>query len=114
VSPIKHQRRRYDQNSLQGELKKIKSPIFDRENKMGEYVESWLLGIRKYFPLHNYSSNLEAIIYIYNLEEKPSMWGEQREVKHINERRILGSCSKYTSSRSTSLSTTMTRSRGIL
>jgi hypothetical protein len=49
VSPYIHQRRRYVQNQLQGELRKIKPPTFDGENKMGEDVEAWLLGIRKYF-----------------------------------------------------------------
>jgi hypothetical protein len=51
-----------NKTSLQGALRNIKPPIFDGENKMGEDVEAWLLGIRKYFQLHNYSSNLEAII----------------------------------------------------
>jgi hypothetical protein len=49
VSPFRHQRRRYEKNHLQGELRKIKPPTFDGENKMGEDVEAWLLGIRKYF-----------------------------------------------------------------
>jgi hypothetical protein len=58
---------------LQGELRKIKPPTFYGENKMGEDVEDWLLGIRKYFQLRNYSSNLEAIIAIYNLQGKASI-----------------------------------------
>jgi hypothetical protein len=46
VFPFRHQRRRYEQNHLQGELRKIKPPTFDGENKMGEDAEAWLLGIR--------------------------------------------------------------------
>jgi hypothetical protein len=85
----RHQRRRYEKNQLQGELRKIKPPTFDGENKMGEDVEAWLLGIRKYFQLHNYSSNLEARITIYNLQGKASIWWDQlMQVKHIDERRI--------------------------
>jgi hypothetical protein len=34
---------------MQGELRKIKPPTFDGENKRGEDFEAWLLGIRKYF-----------------------------------------------------------------
>jgi hypothetical protein len=89
VSPIKHQRRRYEQDSLQGALRNIKPPIFDGENKMGENAKAWFLGIRKYFQLHNYSPNLEAIIAIHNLQGKTSIWWDQpRQFNHINERRI--------------------------
>jgi hypothetical protein len=49
VSPIRHQRRIYELDSLQGELRKLKPPIFDGENKRGDDVEMWFLGIRKYF-----------------------------------------------------------------
>jgi hypothetical protein len=57
ISHVKHQRRRHGPDSLQGELRKIKPPSFDGENKKGEDVEAWLLGMRKYFQLHNYSPN---------------------------------------------------------
>jgi hypothetical protein len=73
VSPIIHQRRRHDQNHLQGDLRKIKPPTCDGENKMGEDVEAWLIGTRKYFQLHEYSSNLEVGIAIYNLQGKDSI-----------------------------------------
>jgi hypothetical protein len=52
---------------LQGELKRLKPPTFDGEHRKGEEVEAWLLGMRKYFQLHNYSSNMEAKISIYHL-----------------------------------------------
>jgi len=74
VSSLRHQRRRYEQNQLQGELRKIMLPTFDGENKMGDDVEAWSRGVRKYFHLLNYSSNLEARITIYNLQGKPSIW----------------------------------------
>jgi hypothetical protein len=62
---------------LQGEFKKIKPPTFDGEHKKDEYVEAWLLGMRKYFQLHNYSSQAEARIAIYQLKGKTSMWWDQ-------------------------------------
>jgi hypothetical protein len=49
VSLIRHQRRRHEQDSVQGELRKINPPTFDDENKRGEDAEAWLLGIGKYF-----------------------------------------------------------------
>jgi hypothetical protein len=40
VSPVRNQRRRPESDILQGELRKIKTPSFDGENRMGEDVES--------------------------------------------------------------------------
>ena len=56
VSPIRHTR--YELDNLQGELRKIKPPSFDGEREREDDVESWFLGIKNYFQLHNYSSNL--------------------------------------------------------
>jgi hypothetical protein len=39
---------RHGSYSLQGKLRKIKTPSFDGENKKGEDVDAWLLGMRKY------------------------------------------------------------------
>ena len=76
-------------DELQGEHRKIKPPTFDGENKKGEDVEAWLFGMKKYIQLHNYYSNMEAKIEIYNLKWKNSMWWDQLvEVKHINEKRV--------------------------
>jgi hypothetical protein len=46
-------------------MNKIKPPTFDGEHKKDEYVETWFLGMIKYFQLHNYSSHREGIISIY-------------------------------------------------
>jgi hypothetical protein len=48
--------RRYGVDELKGEMKKIKPPTFDGEHKKEKDVETWLLGMRKYFQLQNYSS----------------------------------------------------------
>jgi hypothetical protein len=48
-----------------------------------------LLGMRKYFQLHNYSSQEEGRIAIYQLKGKASMWWDQLvQVKHIDEKKI--------------------------
>jgi hypothetical protein len=54
-----------------------------------EYDEAWLLGMRKYFQLHDYPSNVEARIETYHLQGKTSMWWAQlKHVTHIDEKRI--------------------------
>jgi hypothetical protein len=59
VSLVRHQRRRHELESFQGELRKLNPPSFDGEREREDDVEAWLLVFRKYFQLHNYSSNLE-------------------------------------------------------
>jgi hypothetical protein len=41
---------------------------------MEDDVEDWFLGMKKYFQLYNYSSNLEARISTYHLHGKDAMW----------------------------------------
>jgi hypothetical protein len=89
VSLVRHQKRRHELDSLQGELRKLKPPSFDGEREREDDVEAWLLRIGRYFQLHNYSSNLEAWISTYHLHGKDSIWWDQlKQVKHINENRI--------------------------
>jgi hypothetical protein len=64
-------------DELKGEMNKIKPPTFDGEHKKEEYVETWLLGMRKYFQLQNYSPHEEGIISMYQLKGKTSMWWDQ-------------------------------------
>jgi hypothetical protein len=42
------------------EFKKSKPPSFDGEIKKGEEVEAWLLGLNKFFRVHDYSENVKA------------------------------------------------------
>jgi len=44
-------------DEIQGEINKTQPPIFDGENKKDDDTKTWLLGMRKYFQLHNYSSH---------------------------------------------------------
>jgi hypothetical protein len=82
-----HKRSRVDE--LRGEMNNIKPPTFDGEHKKDEYVKTWLLGMRKYFQLHNYSSHAKGIISIYQLKGKASMWWYHLvQVQHIRENNV--------------------------
>jgi hypothetical protein len=61
-SPLRKHQKRYGMDELRGEMNKIKPPTFDGEHKKDEDVKTWLLGMRKYFQLHNYSSHAEGRI----------------------------------------------------
>jgi hypothetical protein len=54
-------------------MRNIKPPTFDGEHGKYEDEEAWLLGMRKYFQLHNCSSQEERRIAIYQLKGKASM-----------------------------------------
>jgi hypothetical protein len=54
-SPIRNHKRRTGVDELQGAMNKIKPPSFYGEHMKDEDAETWLLGMRKYFQLHNYS-----------------------------------------------------------
>jgi hypothetical protein len=70
-------------------MNKIKPPTFDGEHKKDEDAEKWLLGMRKYFKFHNYSSHAEGRIAIYQLKGKASMWWDQLvQVQHIKEKSV--------------------------
>jgi hypothetical protein len=48
-----------------------------------------MLGMRKYFQLHNYSSHVEGRIDIYKIKGKASMWWDQIvQVQHIREKNV--------------------------
>jgi hypothetical protein len=48
VSPVWRQRRRPEEDILQGELRKIKPPTFNGEHMKGEEVQAWILQMKKY------------------------------------------------------------------
>ena len=56
LSPVRRYKRS-GVDELRGEMNKINPHTFDGENKKDEDAETWLLGMRKYFQLHNYSSH---------------------------------------------------------
>jgi hypothetical protein len=76
-------------DELEGEMNKIKPPTFYGEHKKDEDAETWFLGMRKYFQLHNYSSYAEGKIIIYQLKGKASMWWDKLvQVQHIVEKSV--------------------------
>jgi hypothetical protein len=81
--------RKSGKDELKGEMNKIKPPTFDGEHKKEEDVETWLLGMKKYFQLQNYSVHAEGRITMYQLKGKASMWWDQFvQVQHIREKYI--------------------------
>jgi hypothetical protein len=70
-------------------MNKIKPPVFDGEHKKDEEAKTWLLGMRKCFQLHNYSSHAEGRIYIYQLKGKASVWCDQLvQVQDVREKNV--------------------------
>jgi hypothetical protein len=81
--------RKFGKDELKGEMNKIKPPTFDGEHKKEEDAETWLLGMKKYFQLQNYSTHAEGRIVMYHLKGKASMWWDQFvQVQHIREKDI--------------------------
>jgi hypothetical protein len=66
---------------------KISIPlVFNGEIETGEEVEAWISGMKKYFQIYNYSSELKAKMEIYNLIGKVDIWWQDiKKVKHIKE-----------------------------
>ena len=74
-SPKRQHKRKRDGNSLQGELKKLKPPIFNEE-KSGEVVDMWPQQMKNYLQLHDYLDNQEAKISILTFRENPTIGGK--------------------------------------
>jgi hypothetical protein len=70
----KPDRKRKQVDHLEGEFKKIKPVTFDGESRKGEEAKAWLLDIKKYFQIYNYSSNMKVTMAIYNLKGKAIIW----------------------------------------
>ena len=57
-------KRRYKNNSRY-DFKKERPPTFNGEIKTGKEAEAWILGMKKYFQVQDYSINMKARIAIY-------------------------------------------------
>ena len=73
ISPVRYKKRRFTWDEQARELRRIKPPNFDGEVNKGEYVEAWLLGLRKLFQLHQYTPNMEERVSIYYIQGKASI-----------------------------------------
>ena len=58
----------------------IRAPTYEGEVNTRERDKEWLLGMIKYFQVHNYSSEMKARLAIYNLNGKATRWW--RDLKH--------------------------------
>jgi hypothetical protein len=68
------------------EFRKAKPPSFDGEIKKGEEAEAWLLGLKKYFRVHDFSENMKARVATFNLNGKASIWWEDlKNMKGVRE-----------------------------
>lgn len=68
------------------EFKKFNPPTFYGEMKKSEDSEAWLLWIKKFFILHNYSENMKAKIATFSLKGKVDIWWEGvKNVRGIQE-----------------------------
>jgi hypothetical protein len=81
--------RKSGRDELKREINKIKPPTFDGEHKKEEDAKTWLMGVKKYFQLQNYSAYAEGRIAMYQLKGKASMWWDQLvQVQHIREKEV--------------------------
>ena len=87
-------RKRKQLDHLEGEFKKIKPATFDGESRTGEEAEAWLLDIKKYFQIYNYSKNMKVRMAIYNLKGKANIWWQDLKLaKSLKEKQM--ECSKF-------------------
>ena len=59
-SSHKNERKRRYKNHSRDEFKTARPPTFNGEIKNGQEVEAWLLGMRKYFQVQDYSGNMKV------------------------------------------------------
>ena len=74
-SSHKRKRRRHHRDRSQDDFKKAKPPTFDGEVKTRQEAESWLLGIKKYFQVQDYSGNMKERVLIFNLNGRAPICG---------------------------------------
>ena len=78
LSPRRKKQKSND--SLQGEFQKIRALTYEGEVNTREKAEELLLGMSKYFQVHDHSSEMKARLAIYNLNGKATRWW--RDLKH--------------------------------
>jgi hypothetical protein len=73
----KTKKRKWHEEELLGEFKKIRPPNFDGESEEG--AEAWLLNMSKYFQIYNYPRNLKARLVVYQLNGKVPFGGRKQK-----------------------------------
>jgi hypothetical protein len=85
----KRRKRNKSQSFMTEKFNKNKLLPFDGEIKKGEEAKAWLLNLKKYFRVHNYSDNTKERIAMFNLNRGASIWWEDlTEIKRIKERKL--------------------------
>ena len=88
-SSCKGKTKRHHRDRSRDEFKKAKPPTFDGEGETGKEAESWILGIKKYFQVQDYSENMKPKVSIFSLNGRESIWWEHfKQVTRISERRL--------------------------
>ena len=84
-SSHENKRNRCYQNHSCDEFKKERPPTFNGEIKNGQEAEAWLLGMRKYFQVQDYSGNMKARVAIFNFTRRESIWWDHfKKLKKIS------------------------------
>ena len=65
-----------DRGYLPDQFKKEKPPNFDGDVKKPEDAEAWILGMNKFFELHEYTNNMKGRITIFSMRGKAYIWWE--------------------------------------
>ena len=65
--------KRHHRDRSLDEFKKAKPPTFDGEVNTVQEAEAWLLRIKKYFQVHDFSGNMKARVAIFNLNGRASI-----------------------------------------
>jgi hypothetical protein len=82
-------KKRKQTDHLEGEFKKIKPTTFNGESRTGEESEAWLLDIKNYFQIYNFSSNMKVRMAIYNLKGKAIIWWQDLKLaKGLKEKQL--------------------------
>jgi hypothetical protein len=66
-STYRKKRKKHSKISLTKEFRKAKPLTFNGEVKKGEEVEAWLMGLKNFFRVHNYSGNMKSRLSSINL-----------------------------------------------
>lgn len=79
-----HPYRRSEKQCLPKEFKKAKPCTFHGDVKKLEDAKAWVLGMKKFFRLHDYSKNMKAKIVIFSLKGKLDiLWEDVKRVRVI-------------------------------
>ena len=81
-----HPYQKSDKEYLQDEFKKENPSTLDVEVKKSKDPEAWLLGMKNFFRLHDYSENMKTTLATFILKSKEKIWWEDgKNVRGIRE-----------------------------